>query len=298
MAISCFPLLQPVVPTIMPSVIEQIIVEPTPDCVSVCNNAAWAVGEIALQYAGDASPLEPFIPSVVQRLVPILLNSKSPRSLSENAAVTIGRLGLVAPAIVAPDLATFAQAWCTALWEIKDNEEKDSAFRGFCMMITTNPTGIENVNRAVSQMLVSHADELSRPSFGSVTQCANGNIHPRSSTQCSDKSCRASKRVSEQAGINSRPPSLPSSDNVWRSDMTSRRFQHGTVSTVERVRRSDTLSPDIHPQHLLTDIPDLMMDLYLAFRTVASRNSSDFTTPKSSSRYPTRPRPYSIDDLT
>jgi transportin-1 len=238
MAISCFPLLQPVVPTIMPSVIEQIIVEPTPDCVSVCNNAAWAVGEIALQYAGDASPLEPFIPSVVQRLVPILLNSKSPRSLSENAAVTIGRLGLVAPAIVAPDLATFAQAWCTALWEIKDNEEKDSAFRGFCMMITTNPTGIENVSRAVSQMLVSHTDELSRPSFGSATQCANGNTHPRSWTRCSDKFCRASKRVSEQAGINSRPPSLLSFDNVWRSDTTSRRSPHGTVSTLERARRS------------------------------------------------------------
>lgn len=146
MAISCFPLLKPIVPQILPSVIEQIVVEPVADCISVCNNAAWAAGEIALQYNGDSSVIEPFVPALVQRLVPILLNSKSPKSLCENAAVTIGRLGLVCPALVAPDLGTFAQAWCTALWEIKDNEEKDSAFRGFCMMISTNPSGLENVS--------------------------------------------------------------------------------------------------------------------------------------------------------
>jgi transportin-1 len=146
MAISCFSLLRPIIPQIIPSVIEQIAEDPLPECVSVCNNAAWAVGEISLQYNTDASPLEPFVPVLIQRLVPILLNPKSPKSLSENAAVTIGRLGLVCPTQVAPMLGTFAQAWCTALWEIKDNEEKDSAFRGFCMLISKNPAGIEGVS--------------------------------------------------------------------------------------------------------------------------------------------------------
>jgi transportin-1 len=144
---SCFALLRPIIPQIMPTVIEQIVVEPSAECVSVCNNAAWAVGEISLQYNGDAAVLEPFVPALIQRLLPILLNSKSPKSLSENAAVTIGRLGLVCPALVAPHLGTFAQAWCTALWEIKDNEEKDTAFRGFCMMISANPSGLENLSR-------------------------------------------------------------------------------------------------------------------------------------------------------
>jgi transportin-1 len=145
MAISCFGLLKPIIPQIIPAVIEQIIDDPAPDCISVCNNAAWAIGEIALQYNADASPLEPFVPSLIQRLVPLLLNPKSPKSLSENAAVTIGRLGLVCSTQVAPLLGTFAQAWCTALWEIKDNDEKDSAFRGFCMLISKNPAGIEGV---------------------------------------------------------------------------------------------------------------------------------------------------------
>lgn len=146
MAVQCFSLLKPAVPSLMPFVIAEIQVEPEAECVSVTNNAAWAMGELALQYQSDAAPLEPFIPDLINRLVPILLNGKSPKSITENAAVTIGRLGLVCPALIAPTLASFAKAWCTALWEIKDNDEKDSAFRGFCMMISNNPAGIQEVS--------------------------------------------------------------------------------------------------------------------------------------------------------
>lgn len=61
---------------------------------------------------------------LIERLVPVLLSPKSVKSLSENAAVTIGRLGLVCPQLVAPHLEIFIEAWCQALWDIKDNEEK------------------------------------------------------------------------------------------------------------------------------------------------------------------------------
>jgi transportin-1 len=149
LAISCFDLLKPVIPQMIPSVIQQIEPEPEPERISVCNNAAWATGEIALQCVGDSSVIEPFIPELMNRLCTILLNPKSQKSLAENAAVTIGRLGLVTPALIAPQLPQFAQAWCTALWEIKDNEEKDSAFRGFCMMIAANPSGIQDVSSNV-----------------------------------------------------------------------------------------------------------------------------------------------------
>lgn len=148
MAITCFDILRPVVSQIMPSLIQQIEPEPASESISVCNNAAWATGEIALQSVGDSSLMEPFIPELMNRLGSILLNPKSQKSLAENAAVTIGRLGLVTPALIAPQLPSFAQAWCTALWEIKDNEEKDSAFRGFCMMIAANPSGIQDVRHS------------------------------------------------------------------------------------------------------------------------------------------------------
>jgi transportin-1 len=59
--------------------------------------------------------------------------------------VSIGRIGLMHPSVVAPHLAEFAQAWCQALYEIRDNEEKDSAFRGLCTLVQTNPSGIAKV---------------------------------------------------------------------------------------------------------------------------------------------------------
>lgn len=86
-----------------------------------------------------------WVPTLVQRLIPILLHPKAPRSLHENAAVSLGRIGLEHPQLVAPHLDVFAQAWCQALFEIKDNEEKDSAFRGFCTLVQANPSGIGKV---------------------------------------------------------------------------------------------------------------------------------------------------------
>ena len=150
LAISAFELLRPNLPSIMPELINQIEPEPKPDTVSVCNNATWSAGEIALQYenatdeSSTSSPrreLEEWVMPLIQRLIPVLLNPKSVKSLSENAAVTIGRLGLVVPDMVAVHLEVFLENWCQALWDIKDNEEKDSAFRGLCEMIQVNPNG-------------------------------------------------------------------------------------------------------------------------------------------------------------
>ncbi|GAA99122.1 uncharacterized protein L969DRAFT_94300 [Mixia osmundae IAM 14324] len=140
-AISCFPLLVPVLPAIMPDLVEQIELEPHHDVVSVCNNASWAAGEIALKHGAQ---MEQFAPALLERLIPLMVSPKVPRSLTENSAVTIGRVGLVCPAVVAPHLAYFIQPWCTALADIKDNEEKDSAFRGICMVIQANPNGLSN----------------------------------------------------------------------------------------------------------------------------------------------------------
>lgn len=39
-------------------------------------------------------------------------------------------------------LAIFCVFRCTSLRNIRDNEEKDSAFRGMCQMITVNPAGV------------------------------------------------------------------------------------------------------------------------------------------------------------
>ncbi|RPD57675.1 ARM repeat-containing protein [Lentinus tigrinus ALCF2SS1-7] len=142
MAMNCFPLLRPHVPAIMQELILQLDPEPKVEFISACNNAAWAVGEVALRYGRDDPEFQQWVRPLIARLIPILLHPKAPRSLHENAAVSIGRIGLMHPALVAPLLPDFAQAWCQALYEIRDNEEKDSAFRGLCTLVQTNPAGI------------------------------------------------------------------------------------------------------------------------------------------------------------
>ncbi|KAG6335827.1 hypothetical protein ID866_3263 [Astraeus odoratus] len=142
LAMGCFTLLRPHLQAIMNELILQLDPEPKIEFISACNNAAWSVGEVALRYGRDDPEFQQWVNPLISRLIPILLHPKAPRSLHENAAVSIGRIGLMHPVLVAPHLPEFAQAWCQALYEIRDNEEKDSAFRGLCTLVQGNPAGI------------------------------------------------------------------------------------------------------------------------------------------------------------
>lgn len=145
LAMGCFPLIRPSMPGIMSELIVQLDPEPKFEFVSASNNAAWSVGEVALRYGREDAEFVQYVDPLISRLIPILLHPKAPRSLHENAAVSIGRIGLMHPTLVSPHLGEFAQAWCQALYEIRDNEEKDSAFRGLCTLVQANPGGIAGV---------------------------------------------------------------------------------------------------------------------------------------------------------
>ncbi|CAF1115156.1 unnamed protein product [Rotaria sp. Silwood1] len=112
-----------------------------PHHVSVCNNAIWAIGEIAIQIGSE---IQPFVSIILESLIIIINRNNTPKTLLENTAITIGRLGLVCPNDVSSQLARFIRPWCVALRNIRDNEEKDSAFRGICNMIVLNPLGVTN----------------------------------------------------------------------------------------------------------------------------------------------------------
>ncbi|EIW80522.1 transportin-PC [Coniophora puteana RWD-64-598 SS2] len=142
LAMGCFGLLRPHLPAIMNELILQLDPEPKVEFISACNNAAWSVGEVALRYGRDDPEFQQWVNPLISRLIPILLHPKAPRSLHENAAVSIGRIGLMHPDLVSLHLPEFASAWCQALYEIRDNEEKDSAFRGLCTLVQKNPAGV------------------------------------------------------------------------------------------------------------------------------------------------------------
>jgi transportin-1 len=136
LAISCFEHIRAVVPQFMPLLLQQI--DPQAEHLSVCNNATWAAGEIALKWGTE---IRDYVPALLQRLFPLMVNPQIQRTLLENVAITIGRIGLVCPELVAPHLEMFIHAWLTALTPIRDNEEKSSAFSGLCEMIKANPQG-------------------------------------------------------------------------------------------------------------------------------------------------------------
>jgi len=132
---ACFVHVKPCIVEFMPILAQNL----NPELISVCNNATWAIGEISIQLGGE---MQPFVNHIIKPLIVIINQPSTPKTLLENTAITIGRLGFVCPNEVASLLPQFARPWCTSLRNIRDNDEKDSAFRGICAMISANPSGI------------------------------------------------------------------------------------------------------------------------------------------------------------
>lgn len=132
---ACFQHVNPCISDFLPILGQNL----NPEIISVCNNATWAIGEISVKLGRD---MKPYIPMVLTQLVTIINRPNTPKTLLENTAITIGRLGYVCPEEVAPMLQQFIRPWCSSLRNIRDNEEKDSAFRGICSMIRVNPGGV------------------------------------------------------------------------------------------------------------------------------------------------------------
>jgi transportin-1 len=107
---------------------------------SVCSNASWAIGEIALKM--PPANLQNYIATLLQYLIPII-NSDNPQpNLAENPSITLGRLGRQCPAAVALRLNEYGARWCENLAKIRDLTEKAHAFDGLLKVVANNPPGV------------------------------------------------------------------------------------------------------------------------------------------------------------
>ena len=129
---------------------------------SLCNNAVWAIGEICVQCGRNSSPLEPFAPILLQKLVGLLMGNGIGHvtdipGLAENAAACAGRLANVNPQFLAADLPRFLMGWCDGMAKIVDPTERRDAFNGFCSAVYANPQAIQkasaNASSAISSIL-------------------------------------------------------------------------------------------------------------------------------------------------
>ncbi|ORY98161.1 armadillo-type protein [Syncephalastrum racemosum] len=162
LAIACFERLRSYLPTIIPELIEQI--SPDLQTVSVSNNAIWAAGEIAIRWGGE---IQPYVEPLLQRLFPLLLDGHPVAdSLQENALITIGRLGMACPSLLATRLPSFIKVWLAKSANLRENEEKDSAFQGLCQVIKINPEGVAD---QLNTLLVSIAQwQLPSPQLSAL----------------------------------------------------------------------------------------------------------------------------------
>lgn len=107
----------------------------------VCNNAIWSVGEICLQLGPS---VQPYAEELFSRLVQVLDADKVNPTVSENAAIALGRLGQCVPELLAQHLPVFIDKWCFYIKEILETHEKDSAYIGMCQIVAVNPNGLNN----------------------------------------------------------------------------------------------------------------------------------------------------------
>ncbi|KAJ2894304.1 uncharacterized protein MKZ38_007743 [Zalerion maritima] len=141
-----YPQLQPTLGQVFPILTKQLDMDALLDediesGFGVVNNTLWSAGEIALQH-GKA--MEPYVPELKQRCIDIMNHPHVPKSVSENAATALGRLGLECSHLMSDDLGNYAGTWLDAMDEVSSSEEKSTAFKGFSMIVCRNPTVMES----------------------------------------------------------------------------------------------------------------------------------------------------------
>ncbi|KAI7903492.1 armadillo-type protein [Cokeromyces recurvatus] len=136
LAKACFTALIPILDNIMPELIRQIKNNDS-TFKSARNNAIWAIGEIALRW--DKKVMKDYVEPILKSIVPLMNPPLDLIELHENAMNTIGRLGVQNAEVMMGFLSQFGLQWLYRSRSIPENEEKDSAFQGFCKMIRLYP---------------------------------------------------------------------------------------------------------------------------------------------------------------
>ena len=103
---SCVQFISPVAPQLIDIILRNLDF----DYPMVCNNASWTVGELAIKVGGTA--MAPYIARLMHSFIQILHEKDIPTTLTENVAITVGRLGVTNTAQLADHLSEYLEVWC------------------------------------------------------------------------------------------------------------------------------------------------------------------------------------------
>eukprot|EP00871_Galdieria_phlegrea_P002357 jgi/Galph1/3121/GphlegSOOS_G1761.1 len=135
---SCPSLISPYGNQILGIIVDNITLEH----VSISNNAIWSLGEICMNVRLDLSVVQSSVERVVPVLIRLINRPHVSLNLLENCAVTLGRLGMVVPQLLASSLEQFSYPTCIALVKLPDEKEKEQALKGLCALTRMNPSGM------------------------------------------------------------------------------------------------------------------------------------------------------------
>ncbi|EFC39731.1 transportin 1 isoform 2-like protein [Naegleria gruberi] len=122
----------------LPQFLPIIIANINPKAQSVCNNACWSFGEITVKIGPEIAS---YATEIFPKMIPILNSPSTNNSLVENLSVTIGRIALVCPQIVAPNLPVICKNLCLGLSKVTNKIEREHGYAGLCAAIKANPSG-------------------------------------------------------------------------------------------------------------------------------------------------------------
>ncbi|XP_055389112.1 transportin-1-like [Condylostylus longicornis] len=121
----CPNFMRPRVPLLVPHLLLHVADGPH----NVCNNASWAIGQIALHIATNHE-LDPFASDITAQLIRVLQAPYSPVNIVRNAGITIGRLACASPIHVSQAIVPVFGQWCRVLEGSPNDGEKICAFKG------------------------------------------------------------------------------------------------------------------------------------------------------------------------
>ncbi|RAL60797.1 hypothetical protein DID88_009902 [Monilinia fructigena] len=141
-----FPQLREFLPTLLPPLIRQLdldsIVDESRLSRPLASSTMHAGRQVRLQFNTKRIWLH-MCPKLSEKFLEILSNQMVPKSVNENAAIALGRLGLYNAEILSPHLATFSQPFLKALEGVDHTLEKATAFKGFLSIVMLNPQAME-----------------------------------------------------------------------------------------------------------------------------------------------------------
>jgi transportin-1 len=142
MVVNCYLHVKPFAQEILTSTVQYIRLWEEASWLRLCNNAVWVCGELTSKMGSD---MLPFVAPISERILPIFCHQyprEAPQMLAENCALTLGRLGNVAPAVMAKDLERYSEEWCLHVVRVRESQEKEDAFRGFLHTVQVNPNAL------------------------------------------------------------------------------------------------------------------------------------------------------------